>query len=194
MADVKISAVDIKQLWYFLPDKATGDLTGAMVKSIIEDATTVKIENVHQDTWTLEESESSQDEYKNQLTGMTYRMGSKTMGAIAANFTIGQYAYTDKKNLLGGEVITRTKSGGGTEVVGWKRARGIVEIKKGIIALTQDDQYCILPYCNLNARESNTDKAIGLAVVATAMEPKNVAIHPEYWFDKSEVDGGASET
>ena len=138
--------------------------------------------SVHQDTWTIEEGDPTQEPYKNQLTGSTYRMGAKAMGDVTFNFTIGRYDYATKKELMGGEIINTDK--------GWKRARGIVEVKKCLIALTQDDQYCVLPYANVVAREANTDGAVGIAVVATMLEPLNEAVMPEYWFDASEVKEG----
>ena len=171
----EVSAIDIKGLWYFDTSEIAQDLTGAALKTLLEKAT--KITNVHGDTWQIEETEASQDAYKNQLTGATYRMGAKTMGDVTFNFTIGRYDYTTKKELMGGEATDTS----------WKRARGIVDIKKGMIALTEDDQYCVLPYANVSAREANTDGAVGLAVVATMLEPENVAVSPEYWFDSSEV-------
>lgn len=175
--NVQVSAVDIKRLWYAPYTAITADLTGAMVKALISDATTVEITNVHQDTWSIEESEPSQDSYKNQLTGSTYRRGSKTMGDVTFNFTIGRYDYQTKAAFLGGTATATS----------WKRPRGITEIKKALIALTEDDQYCILPYADITAREANTDKAIGIAVIGTMLEPENEEIMPEYWFDKSEV-------
>lgn len=138
--------------------------------------------NVHQDTWTFEEGEPSQDSYKNQLTGAVYRMGTKTMGDSTFNFTIGQYDFNTKKELMGGEVGSDGKS--------WNRARGIVEIYKGIIALTEDDVYIVAPYTSISARHANTDGAVGVSVTATEMEPKNEAVSPEYWFLASEVKAG----
>ncbi len=145
--------------------------------SILKDAETKEVKNIHQDTWTIEESDSSQDGYRNQLTGSIYRMGTKTMGDVTFNWTIGKYDYFTKAEFLGG-VATATS---------WKRPRGIVEIHKLLIALTEDDQYCVLPYANINARESNTDGAVGIGIVGTMMEPDNTEVSPEYWFDISEV-------
>lgn len=167
----------IKRLWYTDTDLVTADLTGTLLASIIKNAKTKEVENVHQDTWSIEEGQPTQDGYRNQLTGSIYRMGSKTMGEVTFNWTIGQYDYPTKADLLGGTATATT----------WKRARGIVEIKKCLIGLTEDDQYCVLPYANVAANEANTDGAIGLAVIGTAMEPKNKEISPEYWFDSSEV-------
>jgi len=176
-ATVQISAIDIKKLWYAETSAVTADLTGTLLSTILESAK--EITNVHQDTWTVDESEPTQDSYRNQLTGNIYRFGAKQMGEVTFNFTIGRYDYVTKKDLLGGDVINTDK--------GWKRARGAVEIKKCLIALTEDDQYCVLPYANVVAREASTDGAVGLAVIGTAMEPETETIMPEYWFDASEV-------
>lgn len=176
-ATVQISAIDIKKLWYAETSAVTADLTGTLLSTILEGAK--EITNVHQDTWTIDESEPTQDSYRNQLTGNIYRFGAKQMGEVTFNFTIGRYDYVTKKDLLGGDVINVDK--------GWKRARGAVEIKKCLIALTEDDQYCVLPYANVVAREASTDGAVGLAVIGTAMEPETETIMPEYWFDASEV-------
>ena len=157
-------------------------MTGTALHTLISGGDVTEITNVHQDTWTIDETEPTQDSYRNQLTGNIYRFGAKQMGEVTFNFTIGRYDYPTKAALLGGEAISTDK--------GWKRARGVVDIKKCLIALTEDDQYCVLPYANVVAREASTDGAVGLAVVGTAMEPDNEAIMPEYWFDASEVTAG----
>lgn len=169
-----ISAIDIKELMYV--DCITEAVTAATLKATIAKAT--KVPNVHQDTWSIEEAEATQDTYKDQLSGMTYRMGAKTMGDVTFNFTIGQYDYKTKADLMGGT---------GTENM-WTRSRTPVEIKKTMIALTEDDVYCVLPVANINARESNTDGAVGVSVVATMLIPETTTIAPEYWIDKDAVD------
>lgn len=176
----KISAVGIKKLWYFGDQsvKAENLASAAALKTFLGGEGVDEVKNIHQDTWTLEESEPSQDSYKNQLTKQIYRMGSKDMGEITANWTIGQYDYALKKVFLGGEII-------GTEAAptGWKRARGVVEVYKGLAALTEDDQYVVFPHCSIAANEANTDGAIGLAIKGTVMEPEDDALCSEYWFD-----------
>lgn len=152
-------------------------MTGALLAQILKNEATKEVKNVHQDTWSIEEGQPSQDGYRNQLTGSIYRMGTKTMGDVTFNFTIGQYDYPTKADLLGGTATAKS----------WKRPRGIVEIKKCLIGLTEDNQYCVLTYADVAANEANTDGAVGLAVVGTAMEPTNEAISSEYWFDSSEV-------
>lgn len=177
---IQVSAIDIKKLWYADTSQISTDLTGATLNELVHNEKTKEIKNVHQDTWTIDESEPTQDSFRNQLTGNIYRFGVKQMGEVTFNFTIGRYDYSTKKDLLGGDLINTDK--------GWKRARGAVEVKKCLIALTEDDQYCVLPYANVVAREASTDGAVGLAVVATAMEPETEEIMPEYWFDASEVN------
>lgn len=176
MAGKSVSAVDIQRLWYTDITAITEDLTGAILKTIL--ASAKEVTNIHQDTWTIEEGEPSQDSYKNQLTGATYRMGAKTMGDVTFNWTIGQYDYATKAEFMGGTATDGS----------WKRKRGAVVVEKALIALTEDDQYCVLPKANITAREAQTDGAIGIAVVGTMMEPDITTVAPEYWFDKSEVD------
>lgn len=177
MAGKKVSAVDIKRLWHAPVDSVTSDLTGALLATLLKASTTKEVKNVHQDTWSIEETEPSQESYKNQLTGSVYRMGSKEMGEVTFNWTIGRYDYAEKAEFMGGTATDNS----------WKRARGVVEIQKCLIALTEDDQYCVLPYADITAREANTDGAIGIAVIGTMMEPENEEVMPEYWFDSSEV-------
>lgn len=183
----KVSAIGIKQLWHTAA--LTTDLTASALAAIVgtQDKTTglfsggsgTAIENVHQDTWEITEEEPSQETYKNQLTGTVYRMGEKEMGEVAFNFTIGRYDYALKQALMGGNVSASGNA--------WKRQRGVVHIEKAIIALTEDDQFCVLSRANVNTNEGNTDGAVGLAVKATALEPDETAVSPEYWFDAEEL-------
>lgn len=186
----QISAVSIKRLWYDDPIE-----TAPTLEALMGEVT--KVENVHQDTWTLEESEPSQDGYKNQLTGLVYRMGRKEMGEITANFTIGRYDYILKQAFMGGSVIFAdgTVSDDADEIkttaesqkaVGWQRARGSVEIRKTLYALTDDDQLCIMSYTNLNAYEGDSDGAIGIVIQGMLLDPKVEEVGPEYWFDVSD--------
>lgn len=185
MAGKKISAVDIKELNYVLfednTEVITEDLTGSALAALLK--TAQKVLNVHQDTWTIEEDEPTITSYKNQLTEKTYRQR-KEMGDVSMNFTIGQYDYATKADLMGG---TSTETS-------WKRSRGVVDIYAVMIALTEDNQYCVFPKGSVVAREANTDNAVGIAVAATAMEPETEAVSSEYWFDASEVvASGASQ-
>lgn len=173
-----ISAIDIAGLWFFEPSAVKADLTGEALYALLNGSQAHKIENVHQGTFAPDEAEASQDKYKNQLTGSTYRVGAKEMGDVTIGFTIGQYTYQDKALLMGGTATEKS----------WKRARGVVDIKKGVCYKTQDGQYAVYPYCNISCREGNQDGAIGLNITCTALEPiQGTDVMPEYWFDESEV-------
>ena len=175
MAGKLISAIDIKKLWYCETTDITATVTGATLKTLL--STAKEVTNIHQDTWQVEEAEPSQDSYRNQLTGSIYRQGRKTMGDVTVTFTIGQYDFDLKAELMGGKA---------TDGV-WERGRGPVYIHKGIIALTTDDVYIVYPYCNISVREAATDGALGLSVTATVMEPKTETISTEYWVDAAQV-------
>lgn len=180
----KVCAVGIKELRYADPS-VVEELVKAKAKLSIPDLKTTltnwkKVNNIHQDTWTLEEAEASQDMYRDQLTGGVYRAGKKTMGDITVNWTIGQYDYATKAEFLGGDV----NSDGNV----WARQRGIVHKEFALFAVTDDDQYVLFPRCTVRAREANTDGAIGLGVAGTVLVPDNEKLSSEYWFDKSALD------
>lgn len=175
----KVCCVDIKRLLYGPTSLVTGAVTAATLSSLIKNSGIKEVENIHQDTWTIEESDASQDSYRNQLTGKIYRYGRKQEGDVTLNFTIGQYDYATKAEFLGGEVSEDGKS--------WSRASQAPEIEKLMIAQTVDDQWLVAPRCNINGKEANTDKAVGLGIVASIMEPKDKTVKSEYWFDGSLV-------
>ena len=172
-----ITAVNIKRLWYGDTSKITGKVTGVTLFTMLPNMTEVK--NVHQDTWTLEEAEASKTDYKNQLTGKVYR-SDKDMGEVKMNFTLGEYDYQTKADLLGGTATATS----------WERAKGKVSIEKCLVGLTEDDQYIVIPRVDITAREATTDKAVGLPVIGTELEPTVDAVAPEYWFDSSVVKAG----
>nr|DAN48192.1 MAG TPA: hypothetical protein [Caudoviricetes sp.]DAX75425.1 MAG TPA: hypothetical protein [Caudoviricetes sp.] len=169
-----ITAVNIKKLWYGDTSKITAKLTGVLLFNLLKTATEVK--NVHGETWTLEEAEANKTVYKNQLTGKVYR-SDKEMGEVKMNFTIGEYDYATKADLLGGTATDTT----------WERAKGKVSIEKFLVGLTEDDQYIVIPRADIAAREATTDKAVGLPIVGTEIEPTNEQVAAEYWFDASVV-------
>ncbi len=178
MEKVILSAIDIKKLFFCDPSLVETDLTESSMKALLANTGVKEITNVHQDTWSIEESEASQDSYRNQLNGQVYRRGKKQMGDLAFNFTIGQYDYPTKAEFLGGEA-TETS---------WKRPNETVDIHKCLIALTDDDQYAVLPYASISGREATTDGAVGLPISGTMVAPKNSDVRSEYWFDKAAVD------
>lgn len=181
-----MNTVGIKRLLYADTLKVTGDLTPAMLKSIIDDSDTKEVTNVHQDTWSIAESEASVTRYKNQLTKKPYRQSAE-LGEVSMNFTIGEYDFETKKELMGGKTITQNG-----EVIGWKRSREYEEINKCLMALSEDSVWIVFPKGAVVTLEAETDGAVGLAVVGTAMEPENTAISSEYWYSDKEVQSSSS--
>lgn len=184
MAKVILSAIDIKKLFYCDCSEVSADLTEYGLKTLLAKNSVKEVTNVHQDTWSIEESEASQDSYRNQLNGQVYRRGKKQMGDLVFNFTIGQYDYATKAEFLGGTATDTS----------WKRSSEPTDIHLCLIALTDDDQYAVLPYAEIAGREATTDGAVGLPVAGTMIAPKNSAIASEYWFDKAAVDSAKAPT
>ena len=184
-----ISAVGIKRILYADTSAVKADITPEVAKTLIKAAITTKaeVQNVHGETWSIEESEASVTGYKNQLNGQTYRYDT-TPGELTPTFSIGQYDYATKAALMGGEAVK--KGGSGTDkdkIVGWKRSTEKVVINKALFCLTEDDVWFIFPNSQIVARESNTDKAIALAVKGLVQTPKVAGVSSEYNFDEAEV-------
>ena len=185
----QISAVGIKRILYADTSVVTKDITADVAKTLIKAAITAKAEvmNVHGETWNVEESEAAVSGHKNQLNGQTYRYDT-TPGEVTPAFSIGQYDYTTKAALMGGEAIKKGGSGADKDnIVGWKRSTEKVVINKALFCLTEDDVWFIYPNCQIVARESNTDKAIAIAVKGLVQTPKVAGVSSEYNFDEAEV-------
>lgn len=185
----QISSVGIKRILYADTSVVTKDITADVAKTLIKAAITAKTEvmNVHGETWSIEESEASVNGHKNQLNGQTYRYDT-TPGEVTPAFSIGQYDYTTKAALMGGEAIKKGGSGADKDnIVGWKRATDKVVINKALFCLTEDDVWFIYPNCQIVAREANTDKAIAIAVKGLVQTPKVAGVSSEYNFDEAEV-------
>lgn len=172
---MSIVAAGIKKLYYTDSSKITEDLTGPMVKTLIADAKEIK--NVHGGTWTVEEEEATRTGYKNELTGQVYRE-TVELGEVTMNFTLGQYDFETKADLMGGD---STKGS-------WKRAKEVPNISKCTIAKTDDGVWVVFPKASISAREADNENAVGLAVVAKAMEHDNKDVSSEYWFTDEEVN------
>lgn len=174
-----ITAVEIDELYYADPitavtDKATG-LSGGEIAALLAKATTKKVQNVHGDTYQYEEAEASVTRYKNALTGEYYRETSEP-GEVKINFTIGEYDYATKADLQGGKATEKS----------WERDKH-KPIHKCVIGKTKDGVYVVFPKAAINARGSNTDKAVGLAVSAVPLSTGVDGLASEKWFDESEV-------
>ncbi|MCH5331503.1 MAG: hypothetical protein J1E33_03740 [Alistipes sp.] len=170
-----VTAVGIKGLWYAATSEVSADLTASALATILGKAK--QVTNIHQDTWSIEEAEPSLTAYNNQLTKKPYRQD-KQMGEVTINFTIGQYDYETKAAFMGGSATEKS----------WKRSREVVDINYCVIALTEDNQYCVFPKASITGRNADADGAVGIGVMATALEPDNTAVASEYWFDGEDVN------
>ena len=170
------SAIGIKKLYYGSVITATTQLSTAGVAVLISSSN--EISNVHQDTWELTEDDATQETYKNQLTKAVYRTGSKEMGDITVNFSVGQYDWDTKAALLGGSSISETDT-----KVGWKRGRGAVSLTKSLIAITEDNIAIVFPKVEFISSESAVDGAIAIKMSAKVLEPEQTYLSSEYWFD-----------
>lgn len=184
-----ISSVGIKRILYADTSAVTKDITPDVAKTLIKAAIAAKteVQNVHGETWSIEESEASVTGYKNQLNGQTYRYDT-TPGELTPTFSIGQYDYATKAALMGGETVKKGGSGPDKDnVVGWKRSTEKVVINKALFCLTEDDVWFIFPNSQVVAREATTDKAVALAVKGLVQTPTAAGVSSEYNFDESEI-------
>ena len=55
----KITAVNIKKLWYGETSAISADVTGQTLHTLLQGETLKEVSNIHQDTWTFEEAETS---------------------------------------------------------------------------------------------------------------------------------------
>lgn len=166
MATKRISAIKIKQLSY--ADVLSAAPTKEGLAAAIEAAT--KIDNIHQGTYSYEETEATVNKYENELTGDTYRSDVEA-GDITMSFTIGQYDFQTKAALQGGKGTADSWERGGMKNV----------VYKAIYAITEDDVCIVFPKARIVGRGSSTDNAIGIAVSAIPEEIGG-GISLEYWF------------
>ena len=89
---------------------------------------------------------------------------------------IGEYDYATKADLQGGKATEKN----------WERGK-YKPIHKCVIGKTKDGVYVVFPKAAINARGSNTDKAVGLAVSAVPLSTGVDGLASEKWFDESEV-------
>ena len=84
-----ISAVGIKRILFADTNVVTADITPEIAKTLISAAITAKneVQNVHGETWQIEESEASVTGYKNQLSGQNYRYDT-TLGDILLSLSV----------------------------------------------------------------------------------------------------------
>lgn len=166
MAGRQVSAIKIKALRYaeVLSEAPTKDT----IKTAFEAAE--KIQNLHQGTFTYEESAPTVNSYKNDLTGQIYRSDMEP-GDVSINFTIGQYDFATKAAMQGGDATDDS----------WKRGKASQRYK-AFYAITGDDICIVFPKGNVIGTGTSTDNAVGIAMQVIPQEISS-EIGSEYWFD-----------
>lgn len=174
-----ITAVEIDELYYAEPIKTVttpaAGLTGAEVATILKNAATKRVKNVHGDTYHTEEAEAMCNSLQKRFDWWVLP-GNVWTGWGENNFTIGEYDYATKADLQGGKATEKN----------WERGK-YKPIHKCVIGKTKDGVYVVFPKAAINARGSNTDKAVGLAVSAVPLSTGVDGLASEKWFDESEV-------
>lgn len=169
--------ISLKQLWYgnVLESAPTYDGMANLVSNMTE------ITNVHQDTWSYEESDPEKTEYVNELSGQNYYVDWTKQSIPTIKFTLGEYQYEQKAALQGGSVIT-TGSGNDVTTIGWKKPLTLDVVYKSIVALSKTGTYIVFPKAQITAKGDVQEKNIGLGIEALCVETGDPNIHPEYWF------------
>ena len=132
---------------------------------------------VHQDTFTYEEDDPELTEYKD-VAGNTYYT-SKRPGAVRINASIGRYDLKTKQKFQAGTYEPGTESNPNK----WSRADSVATIEFTVKAKTEDGVYVIFPRASVSASGKSNEKAIGLALVFTALKPEKSGLPVEYWLD-----------
>lgn len=172
------TVVDIAELYYGDVDidaiAAAGSIE-SYIKAFLNTAS--KIENVHADTFDYTEEEASTTDFVNQLKKLTYYID-PTPGSVTMSFSIGQYEYQTKADLVGGTATA----------TGWERPRQSSIIYKSMLAVTKDRTYIFIPKAMIDARsEMIESKVHGLALTATMLDTGTDSVSPEYWREESVI-------
>jgi hypothetical protein len=164
-----ISAIGVKRILYGEP------LVAAPTYESLETLFTAfkDVQIVHQGTYEYTEEDGTLTEFKDELTGQTYR-SSFEAGSQSLNWVIGAYDFSTKAELMGGKPLDTDK--------GWERGNAGEQRYKCIVAITNDDVAIIFPKANLVGRGASTDGAVGLSMSATPLK-SSTTIASEYWFD-----------
>lgn len=164
-----ISAIGVKQILYGTP------LEEAPTYATLESLFTAfkQVPNVHQGTYEYTEEDGTITEYKDELTGQSYR-SSYEPGSQSLNWVIGAYDFQTKANLMGGKVLETDK--------GWERGNAGEQRYYCVVAVTNDNVAIIFPKANLIGRGASTDGAVGLSMTATPLKV-SATVASEYWFD-----------
>ena len=132
---------------------------------------------VHEDTFTYEDEDPEIKDYKD-VAGNTY-YSSKKPGAVRMNASIGMYDLATKAKFQGGKFTPGTENTPGE----WERADHVETIEFTVRGTTEDGVQIIFPRAGVSASGKANEKAIGLALVFTALKPTKSGVPIERWLD-----------
>lgn len=177
--------IGIKNVWYgeVITEKPTIELLSAWIKNA------KKVENVHEGTWGYEQSDPETTDYKNELNGSTYYRDKTSNGDKTINFTLGVYAFSDRKELCGGQLLDDEGAEAEAEsAVMWEAPDTMENIYKAILAETKTGNFILFPYAGIIAKNDTQEKNIGLGVAALALDDSSYpAVKDEYMLDGNKV-------
>lgn len=181
--------IGIKRIWY--ADPLTEALTPYKLQTLLKNENKVtEVLNSHDGTWGYSQDDPSVTEYKNELNGQVYYRDKTDEGAKTITFSMGVYAWKNKVDLQGGQMLD-DKGAVTTEAanaVGWASSQDLENINKAIIAQTKTGNYIVFSNSAIVAKGDQQDKNIALGVSAVAMESETAGVAGEYLFDGNAVD------
>lgn len=162
--------IGIMRIWY--GDTIGEAVTATNLPTLIGSMTEVK--NSHQDTWGYTQDDPTYTDYINELNGEIYFRDVTQRGANTITFTMGEWEFTDKVALEGGEVI-------GSDA-GWGSTDDFATINKSIVAQTKTGNFIVFTNASIVAKNNQVEKNIGLGVTAVAMTNSTAGVKARYMF------------
>ena len=166
--------IGIKRIWY--GDVIAEAVTKTSLPTIIAEMTEVK--NSHQDTWGYSQDDPTYTDYINELNGEIYFRDVTQRGANTITFTMGEWEFSDKVALEGGELV---------DTDGWASTGSFDTINKAVVAQTKTGNFIVFTNASIVAKNNQVEKNIGLCVTAVAMTNSNTGVKARYMFNGANI-------
>ncbi|MCD7722228.1 MAG: hypothetical protein LUI09_08390 [Prevotellaceae bacterium] len=174
--------IGIKRLWYGEP--ITAAVSQSSLSTWLASATEVK--NSHEDTFTYEQDDPDITDYINELSGKPYYRDRTTSGNKTISFTMGEYNYSDRVNLMGGSMVDAdgNDTTDETKAVGWRSSETVEPlVERAVAAMTKTGNFIVFTNASIVAKVDTQEKALGLGVTATAQDSGVSGVSEEYLID-----------
>ena len=166
--------IGIKRIWYGAVIAEA--VTKTSLPTIIAEMTEVK--NSHQDTWGYSQDDPTYTDYINELNGEIYFRDVTQRGANTITFTMGEWEFSDKVALEGGELV---------DTDGWASTDSFDTIDKAVVAQTKTGNFIVFTNASIVAKNNQVEKNIGLGVTAVAMTNSNTGVKARYMFNGANI-------